>query len=89
MRATRFWAELYVEIQAIDPDARWWPPSREGAADDFIQLGDGTILPNAMRAERWLGRAAPRPKLQAVPDLPARRRRGQPRAHGQLRERVR
>jgi hypothetical protein len=93
MRATRFWRELYAEVRQVDPDARWWPPSRDGAADDFIQLGPKyghAIIPNATRAEEWLGRAAPRPQLQAVPDLPPPRRRARPgRAHGQLRERVR
>jgi hypothetical protein len=91
MSRTRFWRELFEAIREVDPDARWWPPSRPGAGDDFVTLRDGSVLPNAARAEAWLGKPAPRPTLQAVPDLPPPRRRpARPRpVHGQLRERVR
>lgn len=80
MRATRFWAELFEAILAQDPKAVWTPPSREGAADDFVTLRDGSVIPNPSRAEEWLGLPAPRPRLQLVPPPapPSRGRRRRP-----------
>jgi hypothetical protein len=70
MRPPRFTADLIAAVQAADPGACYHPPSRPGTADDFLQLSDGTALPNPTRAAAWI-RAQPAP-------APTRRRPGRP-----------
>jgi hypothetical protein len=60
MTPPRFTADQVEILLRFDPAATYHPPSRPGAADDFLELSDGTALPNPTRAADWL-RAQPAP----------------------------
>jgi hypothetical protein len=63
MSPPRFTLDQVAAVQAVDPWARYYEPSRPGASDDFIELSPrygGGYLPNPARA-RELVRGQPEP----------------------------
>jgi hypothetical protein len=54
MRPPRFTHDQVDVLLGLDPDATYFPPSFPGAGDDFVELGDGSALPNPERAAAWI-----------------------------------